>query len=82
VFVWENAVLLIPGNLKRFSVAYYMQGLVPHAMPADSAASIFQSIFRTTPGLAESLIWMTVIEVVCLWLAARTVARREYVLEQ
>ena len=41
-----------------------------------------QQIFRQTPSLAESLFWMAVIEVVCLWLAARTVARREYVLEQ
>jgi len=82
VFLWENAILLIPGNLKRFSIAYYMQGLVPHAMPSDSAVSLFQSIFRQTPGLAESLVWMGVIELGCLWLAVRTVERREYVLEQ
>lgn len=82
VFLWENAVLLIPGYLKRVSIAYYMQGLVPHAMPSDSAVSLFQSIFRQTPGLAESLVWMGVIELACLWLAVRTVERREYVLEQ
>lgn len=82
VFLWENAILLIPGYLKRFSIAYYMQGLVPHAMPSDSAVSLFQSIFRQTPGLAESLVWMGVIELGCLWLAVRTVERREYVLEQ
>lgn len=82
VFVWENAALLIPGNLKRFSVAYYMQGLVPHAMPNDSAISLVQSLMRETPGLGESMFWMAAIEVVCLWWAARMVDRREYVLEQ
>jgi ABC-type transport system involved in multi-copper enzyme maturation permease subunit len=82
VFAWENFVLVLPGNLKLISVAYYLQGLVPHAMPNDSAVTLLQSLFRTTPGLAESLFWMTAIEVGCLALAARAVARREYVLEQ
>lgn len=82
VFLWENFVLFIPGNLKRLSVAFYMQGLVPHAMPNDSAVSLIQSLFRITPSLSECLIWMSVIEVGCLWLAARMVSRREYVLEQ
>ena len=36
-FGWEQAVLLFPGYLKRFTVAYYLQALVPHAMPQDSA---------------------------------------------
>lgn len=82
VFGWETLVMALPGNLKRFSVAFYLQGLVPHAMPSDSPLSLIQQIFQQTPGLGESLLWMGVIEVVCLWLAARTVARREYVLEQ
>ena len=82
VFGWETVVMTIPGYLKRFSVAYYLQGLVPHAMPSDSAVSLVQSIFRETPGLGESLLWMGVIEVVCLWVAARAVTRKEYVLEQ
>ena len=82
VFGWETLAMVLPGNLKRFTVAYYLQGLVPHAMPSDSPLSLMQQIFQDTPGLAQSLIWMTIIEVGCLWLAARTVARREYVLEQ
>jgi ABC-2 type transport system permease protein len=82
IFGWETVVMLIPGYLKRFSVAYYLQGLVPHAMPSDSAVSLVQSIFRETPGLTESLLWMAAIEVVCLWLAARAITRKEYVLEQ
>ena len=82
VFGWETLAMVLPGNLKRFTVAYYLQGLVPHAMPSDSPLSLMQQIFQDTPGLAQSLIWMTILEVGCLWLAARTVARREYVLEQ
>jgi hypothetical protein len=82
VFGWENFAMAVPGNLKRLTVAYYLQGLVPHAMPNDSAVSLLQSIFLTNPGLGESLFWLAVIEVVCLGLAARSVARREYVLEQ
>jgi ABC-2 type transport system permease protein len=82
VFGWEVLVLALPGAFKRLTVAYYLQGLVPHAMPNDSALALLQAVFREPPGLTESLMWMTVIEVVCLWLAARTVARREYVLDQ
>ncbi len=82
VFGWETAVLLMPGYLKRFSVAYYVQGLVPHAMPSDSPVSLLQGIMREVPSLPESLFWMAVIEVLCLWLAARAVTKREYVLEQ
>ncbi len=82
VFGWEVLVLALPGSFKRLTVAYYLQGLVPHAMPADSTMSILQSLFREMPGLAESMLSMAVIEVVCLVLAARTVARREYVLDQ
>lgn len=82
VFGWEQAILAFPGYLKQFSIAYYLQGLVPHAMPNDSVASLMQSIFRETPTLTSSLIWMAVILVFFLWLAGRIVARREYVLEQ
>lgn len=82
IFGWEPISLVLPGYLKRFTVAYYLQGLVPQAMPNDSAVSLVQSIFREIPTLGDSVIWMTVIEVVFLWLAARVVASKEYVLEQ
>ena len=32
--------MALPGYLKRFTVAYYLQGLVPHAMPSDSPLSL------------------------------------------
>ena len=82
VFGWETIVMAIPGYLKRLSVAYYVQGLVPHAMPGDSPVALVQSIFREIPSLSESLFWMVAITIVCLWWAGRTVANKEYVLEQ
>jgi ABC-type transport system involved in multi-copper enzyme maturation permease subunit len=82
IFGWETAVLAFPGSFKLFSVAHWVQGLVPHAMPNDSTASMIMAIFRETPSLTGSLVALTLILVVFLGLAARVVARREYVLEQ
>jgi hypothetical protein len=44
--------------------------------------SLLQSLFREVPSLTQSLGMLAVIETACLALAARSVARREYVLEQ
>jgi hypothetical protein len=82
IFGWELLVLAIPGYLKRLTVAYYLEGLVPHAVPSDSALRLVQSLFQDRPTVAGSLIAMTVMAVGSLWLGARAVARREYVLEQ
>lgn len=82
IFGWEQAALAFPGYLKRFTIAYYLQGLVPHAMPNDSTLSLIQGIFRESPSLASSLIGLAAILVVFIALAAWIVERREYVLEQ
>ena len=82
IFGWEPAVTAFPGYLKRFSVAYYLQALVPHAMPQDSTIGVLQSIFRETPSLGASLFWLVLIWVAGLTLATQAVERREYVLEQ
>jgi ABC-2 type transport system permease protein len=82
VFGWETLVMAVPGSFKSISVAYYLQGLVPHALPSDSALSLLQSIFQDSPSLAKCLTWLTIIEVVSLWLGAQAVATKEYVLEQ
>jgi ABC-type transport system involved in multi-copper enzyme maturation permease subunit len=82
VFGWEQAALAFPGYLKKFTIAYYLQALVPHAMPQDSVMSLIQGFFRETPGLGTSLFWLVVICVGCLWLAMRSVETKEYVLEQ
>jgi ABC-2 type transport system permease protein len=81
-FGWEYVVLAVPGYLKRFTVAYYVQALVPHAMPQDSAISMLQAFFRDTPSALTSLTALLVILAAFLWLASRAVERREYVLEQ
>src|SRR3954467_13299438 len=82
IFGWEQMALAFPGYLKKFTVAYYLQAMVPHAMPNDSVVSLIQGIFRETPGLAESLISLAVILGLFLWAAAVSVERKEYVLEQ
>jgi ABC-2 type transport system permease protein len=79
---WEPAVLLFPGYLKRLTVAYYLQALVPHAMPTESTASILVRVVSDTPPLGLSLISLVAITFGMLWLAAITVSRREYVLDQ
>lgn len=82
IFGWEQAALAFPGYLKRFTVAYYLQALVPHAMPNDGVVSLIQGIFRETPSLGESLFWLAAILLGFLWWAAVSVERKEYVLEQ
>lgn len=81
-FGWEPATLALPGYLKQFTVAYYLQALVPHAMPSDGVASLLQGIFRDTPPAGVSLAWIAAIIGGFLYLATRVVERREYVLEQ
>ena len=82
IFGWEQAALAFPGYLKKFTVAYYLQAMVPHAMPNDSVVSLIQGIFRETPSLGESIVWLALILLVFLWGAAVSVERKEYVLEQ
>jgi ABC-2 type transport system permease protein len=81
-FGWEQIALLVPGYLRRFTIAYYLQGPVPHAMPQEGVVSLFQAIVRDTPTLASSLFWLAVIWAGFLALGMRAVERREYVLEQ
>jgi ABC-type transport system involved in multi-copper enzyme maturation permease subunit len=82
IFGWEQAALAFPGYMKKFTVAYYLQGLVPHAMPNDGVVSLLQGVFRDSPGLLASLFWLAVIWFVFLGLAAWVVERKEYVLDQ
>jgi ABC-type transport system involved in multi-copper enzyme maturation permease subunit len=82
VFGWEPTVMLIPGYLKQLTVAYYVQALVPHAMPEDSTLGSILQVFNEVPPVAVSLAALTIITAAALWLAARTVETREYVLEQ
>ena len=81
-FGWEPAVLLFPGYLKRLTVMYYLQALVTHDMPQDSAVSMILQLFHEVPTIATSLLSLGVIIAVTLWSAGRAVEQREYVLEQ
>lgn len=82
IFGWEQAALAFPGYLKYYTVAYYVQALVPHAMPNDSTLSLIQGMFRDTPGLITSLLTLAIIWAVFLWTASWVVERKEYILEQ
>jgi ABC-2 type transport system permease protein len=81
-FGWEQVAMVLPGYLRQFTVAHWLQSLVPHALPSDNALSVLQSFFRQAPAASTSVAWLAVILAVFLWLAMRLVARREYVLEQ
>jgi ABC-type transport system involved in multi-copper enzyme maturation permease subunit len=82
VFGWEQAAMAFPGYLKKLTVAYYLQALVPHAMPSEGVMSLIQGLFRDTPSLPVSLFWLLAILLGSLYLAATTVDRKEFVLEQ
>ena len=81
-FGWEQVAMALPGYLRQFTVAHWLQALVPHALPSDNALVVLQSFFRQVPPAATSVGWLAAILAVFLWLAMRLVARREYVLEQ
>jgi hypothetical protein len=63
-------------------VAYYLQALVPHAMPQDSTINVLLQAFQDQPSVGVSLIYLFLIIGASLWLAGRAVEKREYVLEQ
>ncbi len=79
---WEQTAMALPGYMKRFTLAYYVQALVPHAMPSEGVVSLLQGVFRESPPVSVALFWLSVYVVVFLYLAAKTVERKEYILEQ
>ncbi len=81
-FGWEQLALLLPGYLRRLTIAYYLQALVPHSMPEGGLGSALQGLFRDVLPVWVSLVWLAGYIVVFLALAARTAGRQEYVLEQ
>ena len=81
-FGWEQLAMLLPGYVRRLTIAYYLQALVPHSMPQGGLGSALQALFREVPPAWVSLLWLTACIVVFLALAAWIVGRREYVLEQ
>ena len=86
IFGWEPIVVVVPGYMKRFTVSYYLQGLVPHAMPQDGSVTglVLQALQANEilPSATVGLAGLAVIAIGGLGLAVRLVQRREYVLEQ
>lgn len=85
IFGWEPIMVVVPGYMKRLTVSYYLQGLVPHAMPQEGLVSTILSILQANevfPSAAMSVLGLGTILVGCLGLAICLVERREYVLEQ
>ena len=85
VFGWEPVVIVVPGYMKNLSVAYYLQGLVPHAAPQDEAMTLLRSALQTFEPAPAA--WICLLALAAIWAAAlgaavRTVARREYMLER
>jgi ABC-type transport system involved in multi-copper enzyme maturation permease subunit len=85
VFGWEPVAVVIPGYMKNFTVAYYVQGLVPHAMPQEGTLSLIQTVLQVFQ--SPSSVWVNLVSLVMIWvgaLAAATwvVEHKEYVLEQ
>jgi ABC-2 type transport system permease protein len=81
-FGWEQVVLALPGYLKQFTIAFYLQALVPHAMPSEGVTSILQGMFRENPPVWVCLAWLFAYLGGFLYLATRVVERKEYILEQ
>ena len=84
-FGWEPVATVVPGYMRHFTVSFYLQGLVPHAMPRDSATTVIATVlqsFQAPISVWASLGWLCVIWGAALLLAVRVVAEREYVLEQ
>ena len=86
IFGWEPIVIVVPGYMKRFTVSYYLQGLVPHAMPEDgSVTGLVLQVLQANeilPSATVGMVGLAVIAIGGLALAVRLVERREYVLEQ
>ena len=78
VFGWEPIAVVIPGYMKNLTVAFYLQGLVPHAMSQDGTMSLVRSmlqVFQAAPSVGSSLVWLGII-----WAGALVAATQ--VLEQ
>ena len=82
VFGWEPVAMVMPGYLRQFTLVYYLQGLVPHAIPTEGIASLLATVFSDTPSVLTCIAALALAFVVSLLLAMYSVERREYVLGQ
>jgi ABC-2 type transport system permease protein len=81
-FGWEQFALIMPGYMRRFTLMYYIQSLVPHAVPSEGLTSLLNFFVSSPPSAAVCLATLAGATAVTLALAGRVVERREYVLDQ
>jgi ABC-type transport system involved in multi-copper enzyme maturation permease subunit len=81
-FGWEQFALIMPGYVRRFTLMYYIQSLVPHAVPDEGVASLLNFFIQSPPSTFVCLASLAGATAVSLALAGRVVERREYVLDQ
>jgi ABC-2 type transport system permease protein len=81
-FGWEQAALIIPGYLRRFTVMYYLQSLVPHSTLSDNVIALLEAFITNPPSPLVSVLSLVFAVVASLALAGRVIERREYVLDQ
>jgi ABC-type transport system involved in multi-copper enzyme maturation permease subunit len=81
-FGWEQFALIMPGYMRRFTLMYYIQSLVPHAMPSEGLSSLLNFFVQSPPSVFVCLLSLAGAIGVTLALAGRVVERREYVLDQ
>ena len=85
VFGWEPVAIILPGYLKNLTVAYYLQGLVPHAVPQDESISLLRmalQVFQTPLPAWANLVTLVAIWAAALLAAVWVVEHREYLLDQ
>lgn len=85
VFGWEPIAVAIPGYMKNLTVAYYLQGLVPHAAPQEATISLLSAVLervQAPSSFCASILALLLIWTVSLFVATRVVEGREYVLDQ
>jgi len=81
-FGWEQVALIIPGYLRRFTVMYYLQALVPHSKLSDSVVALLEAFITNPPSPLVSVASLLFAIVGSLALAGRVIETREYVLDQ
>jgi ABC-2 type transport system permease protein len=81
-FGWEQVALVVPGYLRRFTIMYYLQGLVPHTRLSGGVVSLLEAFITDPPSAAASVAALTLAVALFLALAGRVIERREYVLDQ
>jgi ABC-2 type transport system permease protein len=81
-FGWEQVALVVPGYLRRFTVMYYLQGLVPHTRLSDSVVALLEALITDPPSPVVAVASLLFAVVAALALAGRVIETREYVLDQ